>query len=186
MIKEVFKITFYPPSKGYAVVLKEINGNRQLPVIVGAFEAQAIALAHENVEMPRPMTHDLLANILETLDVEVREVIVSDLRDGTFYARILIESYQFGNKEIDSRPSDAVALALRLDAPIFVDEAVMEEAGVIAESESVEKRTRRKSGEDTLESLRKQLDQAIKNEEYEKAAVLRDKIKKLEIQRKDS
>ena len=127
---EITKISFYPPSKGYAVILKELDGERQLPVIVGAFEAQAIALAIEGIEMPRPMTHDLLSNLLQTMEVDVKEIVINKLVEGTFYAKIYVDSYNFGEKEIDSRPSDAIALALRVDAPVFVNEAVMKEAGV--------------------------------------------------------
>jgi len=116
---EIAKISFYPPSKGYAVILKEMDGERQLPVIVGAFEAQAIALAIEGIEMPRPMTHDLLSNLLESMEVDVKEIVINKLVEGTFYAKIFVDSYNFGEKEIDSRPSDAIALALRVDAPVF-------------------------------------------------------------------
>ncbi len=186
---QVEKISFYPPSKGYAVLLKEAMGNRFLPVIVGSFEAQSIALALEEVQMPRPMTHDLFCNILDGLDVEIGEVVISELMDGTFFSKINLES-QIGAREIDARPSDAIALALRVGAPIYVSESVMEEASVndLAERESeggeksaeIDMRSKPTAlpPHEYLKKLEDQLDRAVVSEEYEKAAEIRDKIKK--------
>ncbi|HDN59081.1 MAG: hypothetical protein DRP91_04605 [Candidatus Neomarinimicrobiota bacterium] len=180
------KIVFYPPSKGYAIILREINGYRQLPIIVGVFEAQAIALALEKVSMPRPLSHDLFTNILRYLNADIQEIIVTDLIEGTFYAKILIErEYDGAVFEIDSRPSDAIALALRVNAPIYVEEKVMREAG-----QSV----RKKKYEDNIKNLEEveddrlskifelqiQLQKAIDEENYELAAKLRDEINRLE------
>ncbi|MCH8289420.1 MAG: bifunctional nuclease family protein [Candidatus Marinimicrobia bacterium] len=177
---EIAKISFYPPSKGYAVLLKELNGVRQLPVIVGAFEAQAIALAIEGIEMPRPMTHDLLSNLLDTMEVEVKEIVIDKLVEGTFYAKIYIDSYQFGEKEIDSRPSDAIALALRVDAPVFVEKKVMKEAGVRVSDQKEFDEFKIDSPLVHKEfSLEEELQQAIEVENYELAAELRDKINAL-------
>ena len=182
---EVAKISFYPPSKGYAVVLREIDGDRQLPVIVGAYEAQAIALALENIDMPRPMTHDLFGSFLDTFDSIVNEVVISDLVDGTFYAKIRLEVDGYGDKEIDSRPSDAVAIALRVDAPIFVEETVMEEAGIQSEDdETEEEELLSVGGRETLVALRAQLRRAVESENYERAAELRDRISNLEEEKK--
>jgi len=177
---EIAKISFYPPSKGYAVILKELNGERQLPVIVGAFEAQAIALAIEGIEMPRPMTHDLLSNLLETMEVDVKEIVINKLVEGTFYAKIFVDSYNFGEKEIDSRPSDAIALALRVDAPVFVDEKVMNEAGVkLTDQTDAEVFKIDTSMIQQEFSLEDELKRAVDVENYELAAQLRDKIKSL-------
>lgn len=189
---EVAKIAFYPPSKGYAVLLHEVGSDRQLPVIVGAFEAQAIALALEGMKMPRPMTHDLISTILEDLEVEVREVVITDLIDGTFYAKIYLEGFDYDNKSIDSRPSDAIAIALRVGASVYVEDAVMQEAGVIAEDlddvteesdELTEESVPEKSSQQTLDELQDALKKAIDAEEYEKAAKLRDKIQQIEGQK---
>lgn len=190
---EVAKIAFYPPSKGYAVLLHEVGSDRQLPVIVGAFEAQAIALALEGMKMPRPMTHDLISTILDDLGVDVREVVITDLIDGTFYAKIFLEGYDYENKSIDSRPSDAIAIALRVGAAVYVEDTVMQEAGVIAEdldevTEESEEFTEesipeKKSTEQTLSELQDALKKAIDAEEYEKAAKLRDKIQQIEGQK---
>jgi len=177
---EIAKISFYPPSKGYAVILKELDGERQLPVIVGAFEAQAIALAIEGIEMPRPMTHDLLSNLLETLEVEVKEIVIHNLVEGTFYAKIYTDSLHFGEREIDSRPSDAIALALRVNAPVFVNKKVMKEAGVIiAEQEEMEDLQFDSAIVSEGVSLQEELDRAIDVENYELAAKLRDKLNAL-------
>lgn len=117
-------LTMDPVTQMPIVVLKDVNGNTVLPIWVGIFEANAIALEIEKVSTPRPMTHDLLKTVLMGLEAGVRKVVVSDLRDDTFYAVIWLEK----NGElisVDSRPSDALALALRLDCPIYVDDAVL-------------------------------------------------------------
>lgn len=185
----VEKISFYPPSKGYAVLLKEAEGSRYLPVIVGSFEAQSIALALEEVQMPRPMTHDLFCSVLEEHTIEVNEVIISELAEGTFFSKIMMMS-ELGDRTIDARPSDAIALALRLSAPIYVAEAVMDEAGVndISESteeistssiEKVEEQKLSDSSDVHLKRLQDRLDKAVVEEEYEEAAQIRDEIKKI-------
>ena len=111
------------------VVLKDVQGQSVLPIWVGAFEANAIALEIEKVSTPRPMTHDLLKNVLLGLDVHVRKIVVNDLRDDTFFALIWVER-EGELISIDSRPSDALALALRVDCPIFVDDAVLKNSKV--------------------------------------------------------
>jgi hypothetical protein len=182
---QVEKISFYPPSKGYAVLLKESLGNRYLPVIVGSFEAQSIALALEEVQMPRPMTHDLFCNILEELNIEIREVLISNLTDGTFFSKISMAS-ESGSGEVDSRPSDAIALALRVGAPIYVTEAVMEEASVqelteavVSQADSPADANTPQKSQEYLKKLEEELARAVLDEEYETAAVIRDKIKKI-------
>lgn len=176
------------PSAGsggaYALILKEIDGERRLPIIIGAFEAQAIALEMEGIKPPRPLTHDLMKNIIDTLGITLVDVIINELRDGTFYAQITLE-YSSIVQEIDSRPSDAIALAVRFGVPIYVSEKVMEEASFLPEEEESstrpqpEKPTTNKASR--LEVLRAQLKEAIEKEEYEKAARLRDEIRKYEM-----
>ncbi len=186
---QVEKISFYPPSKGYAILLKELMGERFLPVIVGSFEAQSIALALEDVQMPRPMTHDLFCSILDDLSVEVSEVVISELMEGTFYSRISLVS-QEGTTDIDARPSDAIALALRVGAPIYASESVMEEAGVQEVAEQLVSPEPAKlasvrasrSPEEHLKRLQVQLDRAVTEENYERAAEIRDKIKKIQAE----
>jgi len=188
---QVEKISFYPPSKGYAILLKEAIGERFLPVIVGSFEAQSIALALEEVQMPRPMTHDLFCTFLEDLSVEVSEVVISELLEGTFYSKINLIS-QIGTTDIDARPSDAIAIALRVGAPIYASESVMEEASVREVVEQPASPITAASPQDDaavqqapakyLKRLQEQLDRAVTEENYEKAAEIRDKIRKVQTE----
>jgi bifunctional DNase/RNase len=150
-----------PVSNMPIIILRDDEEKRSLPIWVGIFEANAIALELEKIATPRPMTHDLIKNILESLDVQVTRVVVTDLRENTFYAVLHLK---LGTHEytVDSRPSDAIALALRVAAPIFVDEEVFPKAGKMEVS---------KEGEpmkaDDPEQLREWL-QNIKPEDFEK------------------
>lgn len=169
----------------YALILKEVNGDRRLPIIIGAFEAQSIALEIEGIKPPRPLTHDLLKNVIELLGGDLVNVFINDLRDGTFFARLELET-----QGIDSRPSDAIALAVRFGVPIYVAEKVMDEASFIAENEESEKQSgsipkisQKEADKPKLterEQLEKKLNDAILKEDYEKAAQLRDELKKLQ------
>jgi|YNPMSStandDraft_1061717.scaffolds.fasta_scaffold00990_14 hypothetical protein len=183
-------------NNAYALILKEIDGERRLPIIIGAFEAQAIALEMEGVTPPRPMTHDLIKNLLDQLGATLTEVVISDIIEGTFYAKLVFEDLGI---EIDCRPSDAIAIAVRVGCPIFVNAEVLEETGVspqqgekeeIAEEEEDEiefiKKSAQKEEEkhpqthkSRIEILQSQLDQAIKEEDYERAAKIRDELKKI-------
>lgn len=178
------------PSAGgaYALILKEVNGMRRLPIIIGAFEAQSIALEIEGIKPPRPLTHDLIKTIIDSLGVSLSDVFINELRDGTFYARLNVDS-----QEIDSRPSDAIALAVRYGVPIFVSGKVMDEASFVPESDEAEK-TGSPSAEPEaapteagpkpkltkIEQLEHQLKEAIAKEDYEQAARLRDEIMKFQ------
>jgi len=171
----------------YALILKEISGPRRLPIIIGAFEAQSIALEMEGIKPPRPLTHDLLKSVIDALGGGLNDVLISELREGTFYAKLTIDS-----QEVDSRPSDAIALAVRYGVPIFVSDDVMREAAFVPQNEEEEKSTTTPAAAATeekpklkvkvskLDQLQEQLDEAIKKEDYEKAAQLRDEIKKLQ------
>ena len=168
----------------YALILKEVNGTRRLPIIIGAFEAQSIALEMEGIKPPRPLTHDLMKNIIDTLGGELNDIFINELRDGTFYARL-----NFEGQEIDSRPSDAIALAVRYEVPIYVADSVMDEASFIPEGDDPEKAAppvkppepeeSAKPKASRSEQLQKQLEEAIAREDYEKAARLRDEIRKV-------
>lgn len=182
---EILGLSTSPSSGGaYALILSEVDGNRRLPIIIGTFEAQAIALELENIKPPRPMTHDLLKNMVESFESDVKKVVISDLNEGTFFAKIHYQK-QDENVELDARPSDAIALAIRFGAAIYVSNAVLDEAGIITEEE--EKKSGIKSsgaGEGKkemtkLEELENELQTAIETENYEKAAKIRDQIKKL-------
>lgn len=186
---EILGLSSSPSTGGaYAILLKEVGGNRRLPIIIGAFEAQAIALEIEGIKPPRPLTHDLLKNIVDNLGAIVIEIIVDELRENTFYAKILLDVSSI-TSEIDSRPSDAIALAVRTQAPIYVAETVMQAAAFVP-TEETEKQTESKQSiisnddapktkEAQIESLQNKLKEAIDAEEYEKAAKIRDDIQKL-------
>jgi bifunctional DNase/RNase len=184
---DILGLSTSPSSGGaYALILKEVNGNRRLPIIIGAFEAQSIALEMEGIKPPRPLTHDLMKNIIDTFGVSLQDVFINELRDGTFYAKITIEGVS-DSQEVDSRPSDAIALAVRYGVPIFVSDEVLKEAGIAAEAEEEEQGDTRKVDQPAamkkhaskLEQLQTSLKEAIEKEEYEKAAKLRDDIRKL-------
>jgi bifunctional DNase/RNase len=135
MMLEVYisSLNLDPQTNQFVVILKEKKENKRfLPIWIGPFEANAIALALEKVETPRPLTHDLMKNILETLHIKVQKILIHSIKEGTFYATIFLEN---GDKviEIDSRPSDAMALALRTQSPIFVESQVFDEAGIVEE-----------------------------------------------------
>ncbi len=181
------------PSVGgaYALLLKESFGSRRLPIIIGGFEAQAIASALENITPPRPMTHDLLKNVIGELGASVVEVFIDELVENTFYAKLVLDIAGI-TTSVDARPSDAIALAVRTGADIYINETVMDRAAFIPSSDSVmptekesnkdkyeEENVSTSSFEAKLSVLEKQLKEAIDNEEYERAAKLRDEIAKL-------
>lgn len=176
-------------SHNYAVVLGEQNGSRRLPIVIGAFEAQAIAVAMERMIPNRPLTHDLFKNTLETFQIELQEIIISDLLDGIFYAKLLCMRH--GEIiEIDSRTSDALAMAVRFGCPVYTYEFIMEAAGVILEDsgdeegagvEKVEASISEKKEDGPLSSynlddLKRLLKEVLGEENYERAAAIRDEI----------
>lgn len=188
---DILGLSTSPSSGGaYALILNETGGNRRLPIIIGTFEAQAIALELENIKPPRPMTHDLLRNVIQSFDTFVKYIFINELKEGTFFAQIV---YDHQGEEVtqDARPSDAIALAIRFSAPIFVAPEVLNEAGII--SEEMEKETAaaykeakapvtsqgKETTEDKIKNLEKRLKNAIKDEDYEKAAQIRDELNKL-------
>jgi bifunctional DNase/RNase len=171
----------------YALILREINGNRRLPIIIGAAEAQSIALEMEGIKPPRPLTHDLMKNIIAAFGAELTDIVIDELRDGTFYAKLNLD-----NQQIDSRPSDAIALAVRYGVQIYVAAGVMDEAAFVPEEEdddqgppARQQKQKQQQAPTTkqskLELLHQHLKEAIEKENYEKAAALRDEIRKLEM-----
>lgn len=172
-------------SSNYAVVMGEVDGNRRLPIVIGGFEAQAIAVAMEGMIPSRPLTHDLLKNTLDTFEIEVTEILINNLVEGVFHARIVC--MQHGREfEIDSRTSDAIAMAVRYGCPIYTYDFILDAAGVRiedpqpGESEEVKeekpRRKRRGYAEYSLDDLTAMLDKVIGEEDYEKAAKIRDEI----------
>ncbi len=171
----VERVTLDTSSNRFVVILKDDTYHRWLPIVVGPAEAQAIALQLEQVTPPRPMTHDLMKNLLESMKGNISRVIVSDLKDNTYYATIAIKR-NGAQTHLEARPSDAIALALRAIAPIFVDEEVMKKAAIGDELETVEP----KGEEDEIKTLNIKLQEAVKEERYEDAARLRDQINELQ------
>lgn len=182
---DILGLSTSPSSGGaYALILSETEGTRRLPIIIGTFEAQAIALELESIKPPRPMTHDLLKNLLLSYNSRVDKVVINDLNEGTFFAQI---HYSNGDDkiELDARPSDAIALAIRFNAPIYTTDKVLNEAGISTEEaqsspdEGGGKSSETKDDMSQLEELESELKTAIETENYEKAAKIRDKISKL-------
>jgi len=164
-----------PYNQGFVALLMDDVNNEWLPIYIGSFEAQAIAMELDDVEPPRPMTHDLMANIISRMDVEVDQIVVSDLKDSTYYAEITLTPKDGEDDEevvIDARPSDSIALALRTDADIYVADDVMEEASVPANPEEEESEQNKK-----LKILQHRLQRAVEEENFEEAADLRDQIR---------
>jgi hypothetical protein len=163
----------------YAVILQEITGERCLPVIVGSFEAQSIALAIEVVDTPRPLTHDLICDMITGINGELKTVKINNLSDGVFYAKMELETLEIGQKTIDARPSDAIAVALRMNTPILVAPDVMTEASVLEQTLTEDKAPNKKI-KLSVDVLKEKLKSVIEKEEYEIAAKLRDKISEME------
>jgi uncharacterized protein len=204
---DIFGLSLTPSISGggYAIILKEVAGNRRLPIIIGQYEAQSIALELEGIKPPRPLTHDLLKEVIETFGYSVNYIIINELKDSTFYAKIKFDSSSL--EEMDARPSDAIAIALKFSAPIYVHTEIMDEVGFVPDydeqvlpkqegsefddthselsSEQIKSKpieTKNLSNkEKKLLQLRNELEEAITKEDYERAAQLRDEIKKLEI-----
>ena len=178
-------------SGAYALVLAEENGDRRIPIIIGPVEAQAIAIQLEGLKPPRPLTHDLIKNMALAFDIALLEVSIYKLEEGIFFSELLCE---MNRKEIriDSRTSDAVALALRFKCPIYTTEEILKKAGIVLELEDENSPIKSFSGDDiepigrstyaqySLNELREMLTDAIQNEDYEKASIIRDEIKKRE------
>jgi bifunctional DNase/RNase len=182
-------------SGSFALVLGEKPGKRRLPIIIGMFEAQAIAIEIEKIIPNRPMTHDLFKSFAGSFGFSIKEIIISDLKEGVFFAKIICEN---NNRiiEIDSRPSDAIAIGLRFSAPIFTYESILAEAGIELSEEEEEEPDIQKELEQikpkkekpapsseklkdvSMDKLKQMLDKAIEQEDYEKAAKIRDEINK--------
>ena len=175
----------------YAVVLGEVNGLRRLPIVIGGFEAQAIAVALEKMHPSRPLTHDLMKNFMNAFAVDLQEIIICDLQEGIFYSKLLCVS-EHDTVEIDSRTSDALALAVRFGCPIYTYENILESAGILMEDSSGKKKKSEEetvttesssSGSDdlkgmTLDDLHSLLNEVLEQEDYIRAIAIRDELKK--------
>lgn len=173
----------------YAVVLGEVNGLRKLPIVIGGFEAQAIAVALERMHPSRPLTHDLMKNFMTAFHVELHEVVICDLQEGVFYSQ-LVCSNESDTVEIDSRTSDALALAVRFGCPIYTYENILDNAGMLMEDDGEKKKksktptsaAKEPTGREdlatmSLEDLNSLLSQVLEQEDYIRAIKIRDEIK---------
>ncbi len=150
-----------------------------MPIFIGPLEAQAILIGLANHKMPRPLTHDLLLSTLQELDIKISRIEITELKEGTFYARLILN--RDGSDVImDSRPSDCVALAVRAKCPIFIDEGVVDEAGIPISSTEAKESSKSSEIHSQITYLEKQLAKAVDEENYEEAALLRDQIKELQ------
>ena len=168
----------------YAVVLGEVNGLRRLPIVIGGFEAQAIAVALERMQPSRPLTHDLMKNFMLAFNVELHEIIINDLQEGIFYSK-LVCSTEHDTVEIDSRTSDAVALAVRFGCPIYTYDNILDSAGILMEEDDKKKKVVVSHSDTNSDDLKKLslaelenlLKEVLEQEDYIKAASIRDEIK---------
>ena len=174
-------------SGAYALVLIEEDGERRIPIIIGGFEAQAIIIRLENLDPPRPLTHDLFKSFADEFKISILEVFINKLEEGVFYSMLICSN---GEREysIDSRTSDAVALALRFNCPIYTTEEILEKAGITVEPPESQAHSQNgdtasdqgasRYSSHTDEELYKMIDEAVKTEDYERAAQIRDEIEK--------
>lgn len=184
---QVNRISYSQNQSGaYALILDEVGGERKLPVIIGEFEAQSIAVAlDDDIQLQRPFTHDLFRNFSTRFEIHIKRVIIQKLVDGVFYSSLICERDQI-EEIIDSRTSDAISLALRFHAPIFAHENVLEKAAVVIDDKSLDKQTvnETKDTDDlhhlSVDELQARIQKALKKEEYELAVKLRDEIAKRE------
>jgi bifunctional DNase/RNase len=182
-------------SGAYALVLTEQNGERRIPIIIGGCEAQAIAIALENLQPPRPLTHDLFYNFAKTFEIRLKEVEIYKLEEGVFYSKLICQQ---GDREviIDARTSDAIALAVRFVCPIYTTEEIMAQASMVMDSSGTDddldlgeeeapatsQTTSQEFRRYSLRELKNLLEQAVNDEDYEKASLIRDEIKRREQQ----
>ena len=188
---DILGLSSSPHANGaYALIMYEVEGKRKLPIIIGGFEAQAIALKLENIKPPRPFTHDLFKSVADAFGLRITEIVIDELHNETFYAKVICEMNGVVH-EIDARPSDAIALAVRFSAPLFVTEEILDEAGIREEPQedanessfepklSATRQAQSSAPYDALTMLQNKLATAISNENYEEAAKLRDEISRL-------
>jgi len=171
----------------YAVVLGEVNGLRRLPIVIGGFEAQAIAVALERMQPSRPLTHDLMKNFMNAFNVELMEIVINDLQEGIFYSKLVCVN-EHDTVEIDSRTSDALALAVRFGCPIYTYDHILESAGILMEDTNKKKSdipveeasptTREELGKLSLDELQTLLNEVLEQEDYIRAIAIRDEINK--------
>lgn len=188
---DIIGMTYSQSQSGaYALILGERNGNRRLPIIIGGFEAQAIAIELEKIKTPRPLTHDLFKTFADSFQIDITEVVINKFSEGVFFARLVCTDGQT-EMEVDSRTSDAIALALRFDCPVYTYEDIMAAAGIVMDEDAQSTIVKsdlpkdKEAGHEpteyalySLTELKQLLQAAVEKEEYEKASAIRDEIAK--------
>tara|TARA_Y100000768_G_scaffold305221_1_gene239126 strand:+ start:248 stop:790 length:543 start_codon:yes stop_codon:yes gene_type:complete len=174
---KVLKISYHPSTRSYFILLKDVDGDDCISLSVGSFEAQSIALALESIEEKRPMTHDLICHLLFEIGFSLKRVRITELKDGIFYSVIDLESKKYGSYNIDARPSDAIAISLRENAPILISDNLIKNRSF--QRDPFSKLKNNTNDKNLLSNLKIRLINAVKNENYEVAAEIRDKIKKI-------
>lgn len=183
---KIHKIEYHPSSKGYILILKKEKNKIKIPILIGSNEAQALSLAYEDIKLPRPTTHDLIINLVNELDAEIEQVIIKKYQNGTFLSSIIIKK-ENEKIEIDSRPSDAISIALKKIIPVYVTDNILKiikSKNLISKQHFPEKIINKNNNivyntENIIKDLMIALEKSINDENYEIAAKLRDRIKNL-------
>ena len=183
---EVLKIKYNPPSKSYAVLLQILNSDKITAIPVGTKEANTISMAYEGSSFPRPFTHDLLLDIISNVNCKIRKVVISDIKNGTIFSKIILVNHNNNEISIDCRPSDAIIMAIKSYANIFIEDYVIDkiensDIDVLNYNNSDNLSKIKIDSNEIIENLHLALEKAISNEEYEIAAKIRDKIKQIDL-----
>lgn len=187
---EIIGLSYSQTQTGaYALILKELDGKRRLPIIIGGFEAQAIAIEIEKMTPSRPLTHDLFKSFSDSFDIDIKEIIIYNLMEGVFFAQLICVDANGVEREIDARTSDAVALAVRFQCPIYTYEFILSSAGIILDDElasdsdldetfelDVVQENLQSDTKKSMEQLERELEEALSAEDYERASKIRDEI----------
>ncbi len=187
---EIIGLSYSQTQTGaYALILKEIAGKRRLPIIIGGFEAQAIAIEIEKMTPSRPLTHDLFKSFSDSFGIKIKEIVIYNLMEGVFFSQLICEDANGVEREIDARTSDAVALAVRFKCPIYTYEFILSSAGIILDDElasdaeldetfelDIVQEEIKSDSQKSINQLQKELDEALAAEDYERATKLRDEI----------
>ena len=185
---EIHKIEYHPESKGYILILKKTEGDSKIPILIGSNEAQSLSLAYEDIRLPRPSTYDLIINLIQNLDAELKHITISRYHKGTFFANIVIKKSTI-NIDIDARPSDAISIALKALIPIYISDDILkikEYKKLIKKqhfSEQIKYSKNTYNEKEIMNNLIKAMDKAVKEENYEVAVKLRDRIKNLKTKK---
>ena len=187
---EIHKIEYHPESKGYILILKKNKGKSKIPILIGSNEAQSLSLAYEDIRLPRPSTYDLIINLVQNLDAELKHVCINKYENGTFFANIVIKKMTI-NIDIDARPSDAISIALKALIPIYISDNILkikEYKELIKKqhfSEKIKHKKNTHNEKEIIDNLMQAMDKAVKEENYEVAVKIRDRIKNLKTKKID-